>query len=143
MRLARGAHDRNRTGQTTLALLKSAGRALDNVARKHAAIACARHCQGEERPMEFNRNHYFLAGLVVLMLGIQMRMVDSFILSSESTHFLATKFPNAKGATIAQMSGGGSSGPRKTLKPPEWLGWALISAGSVLVLHSLAMPRPA
>jgi hypothetical protein len=92
--------------------------------------------------MEFNRNHYFLAGLVILMLGIQMRMVDSFVLSSESTKFLAARFPNAKGATIANMSSS-SSGPRKTLRPPEWLGWALISAGSVLVLHSLAMPRPA
>ena len=54
--------------------------------------------------MEFNRNHYFLAGLVVLFLGIQMRMVDSFILSSESTRFLASRFPNAKGATIANMA---------------------------------------
>jgi hypothetical protein len=93
--------------------------------------------------MEFNRNHYFLAGLVVLFLGIQMRMVDSFVLSSDSTRFLANKLPNARGATIARMSPEGSSGPRKTLHPPEWVGWALISFGSVLVLHSLAMPRPA
>jgi len=94
--------------------------------------------------MEFNRNHYFMAGLVVLVLGIQMRMVDSFVLSSESTRFLATRFQNAKGATFAQMvPAGSSSGPRKTLRPPEWLGWAMISFGSVLVLHSLAMPRPA
>ncbi len=93
--------------------------------------------------MEFNRNHYFLAGLVVLMLGIQVRVVDSFVLSSESTRFLATRFPNARGATLATMSPSSSSGPRKTLRPPDWLGWALISVGSVLVLHSLAMPRPA
>ncbi len=93
--------------------------------------------------MEFNRNHYFLAGLVVLFLGIQMRMVDSFVLSSESTRFLATKFTNAPGAGIATMVPAGSNaGPRKTLRPPEWLGWALISVGSVLVLHSLAMPKP-
>jgi hypothetical protein len=93
--------------------------------------------------VEFNRNHYFLAGLVVLMLGVQMRMVDSFILSSESTRFLAARFPNAKGATLASMApGSGSSGPRKTLHPPDWIGWALISIGSVLVLHSLAMPKP-
>ena len=26
--------------------------------------------------------------------------------------------------------------------PPEWLGWATVSVGSVLILHSLAMPRP-
>jgi len=94
--------------------------------------------------MEINRNHYFLAGLVILMLGIQIRMVDSFVLSSESTRFLASRLPNAKGATFATMVPAGSSaGPRKTLHPPEWLGWALLSVGSVLVLHSLAMPRPA
>jgi hypothetical protein len=94
--------------------------------------------------MEFNRNHYFLAGLVVLFLGIQMRMVDSFVLTSESTRFLATRFQSAPGAGVARMvPAGSSSGPRKTLRPPEWLGWALISIGSVLVLHSLAMPRPA
>ena len=93
--------------------------------------------------MEFNRNHYFLAGLVVLFLGVQVRMVDSFVLSSDSTRFLANKFQNARGAGIARMSPEGSSGLRKTLRPPEWLGWALISIGSVLVLHSLAMPRPA
>jgi len=93
--------------------------------------------------MEFNRKHYFLAGLVVLFVGIQMRMVDSFVLSSESTRFLAQRFQNAPGAGIARMTPSGSSGPRKTLHPPEWIGWALISLGSVLVLHSLAMPRPA
>lgn len=93
--------------------------------------------------MEFNRKHYFLAGLVVLFLGIQMRVVDSFVLSVESTRFLAHRFQNAPGAGFTRMTSTGSSGPRKTLHPPEWIGWALISLGSVLVLHSLAMPRPA
>jgi hypothetical protein len=27
------------------------------------------------------------------------------------------------------------------IHPPEWIGWMLISLGSVLVLHSLAMPK--
>ena len=29
-----------------------------------------------------------------------------------------------------------------TVKPPEWLGWCLLSLGAVLVLHSWAMPKP-
>ena len=32
--------------------------------------------------------------------------------------------------------------PKKTVRPPEWIGWCLMSVGGVLILHSLAMPRP-
>ncbi len=94
--------------------------------------------------MDFNRNHFFMAGLVLLVLGIQMRFVESFVLSSESTHFLATRMnasPPASG--LASILPSSSNMPRKTLHPPEWLGWALMSVGAVLILHSLAMPRPA
>jgi hypothetical protein len=92
--------------------------------------------------MEFNRNHYFMAGVVVLLLGLQVRMVDSFVLTSDTTRFLAQRMPNAKGATFTNLVSNENSGPRKTIRPPDWLGWAIISVGSVLVLHSLAMPRP-
>jgi hypothetical protein len=30
----------------------------------------------------------------------------------------------------------------RTVKLPVWTGWATISVGAVLVLHSLAMKRP-
>ena len=33
-------------------------------------------------------------------------------------------------------------GHAKSLQPPEWLSWCLISVGAVLCLHSLAMPKP-
>jgi len=92
--------------------------------------------------MEFNRNHYFMAGVVVLMLGLQVRLVDSFVLTSDTTRFLAQRFQKAPGASYTNMVSTSNSGPRKTLRPPDWLGWAIISFGSVLVLHSLAMPRP-
>jgi len=94
--------------------------------------------------MEFNRNHYFMAGLVLLMLGMQIRFVETFVLNSESTRFLATKFNASTPASgIAKILPSSSSMPRKAVHPPEWLGWALMSIGSVLILHSLAMPRPA
>jgi hypothetical protein len=32
--------------------------------------------------------------------------------------------------------------PRKKVRPPGWLAWALISVGGVFVLHSLAMKKP-
>jgi hypothetical protein len=90
--------------------------------------------------VDFNRNHYFIAGLVLVMLGIQLRFVQSFVLSSETTTFLATKLPTAKtgSANLARATGA----PRRTVSPPEWAGWAFLSIGAVLILHSLAMPRP-
>ena len=30
----------------------------------------------------------------------------------------------------------------RTVKPPEWLGWCLISVGGVVLLHALAMKKP-
>jgi len=95
--------------------------------------------------MEFNRNQYFLAGLVLLFLGIELRMVDSVVLTSEFTKFLGTRSEHpvvAATNTVDALMGTDIKLPPKTIRPPEWLGWALASIGSVLVLHSLAMNKP-
>ncbi len=86
--------------------------------------------------MDFNRNHYFLAGIVVLLLGIQLRVVDSFVLNESSTRFITTQTSSGKPIFPSIET------PRKVLRPPEWLGWSLMSIGSVLILHSLAMKGP-
>ena len=96
--------------------------------------------------MEINRNQYFLAGLVVLFLGLQLRLVDSYVLTEKATHFLAERTGH-KGASTAIATRNfllPAAGPpvRKELQPPDWLGYALISVGSVLILHSLSMKRP-
>ena len=38
--------------------------------------------------LEFNRNHYFAIGLIVLLLGIQFRFVESYLLSKETSQFI-------------------------------------------------------
>ncbi|HXT59096.1 MAG TPA: hypothetical protein VN699_10695 [Pirellulales bacterium] len=91
--------------------------------------------------MEFNRNHYFLAGIVLLLVGIQLRMVDAFVLNESTTRFLSQQSGGAAGAAGSILPAIGPT-PRKTVRPPEWLGWALMSVGSVLVLHALAMKGP-
>ena len=35
--------------------------------------------------MEFNRNQYFMIGLVLLFIGIELRVVDSFVLNERSS----------------------------------------------------------
>jgi len=96
--------------------------------------------------VEINRNQYFLFGLVMLFLGVQLRMVDSFVLTPEATKVLAQTVghPAAKADEIRQTAMLDSPAPvlKKTVRPPEWIGWALLSFGAVLVLHSWAMPRP-
>jgi hypothetical protein len=95
--------------------------------------------------MELNRNQYFLIGIVVVLLGIQLRMVDSYVLNAPTTKFVVEKFgaPEKQAATASfETLGGGAPAPLRTVAPPVWTGWAAISIGAVLILHSLAMPRP-
>ncbi len=94
--------------------------------------------------MDFNRHHYLIAGTLLLLLGIQLRMVDSFVLNEPSTRFLAAKFgSDAPGANAVALLPADGPLPRKEVKPPQWLGWALMSIGAVLTFQSLAMRKPA
>ena len=91
--------------------------------------------------MELNRNQFFFLGLVILLLGLQLRVVESYTLNEEATKILAEKFHRpVHGQTLSLATS--TTGARKVIVPPEWLGWCLASVGAVLILHSLAMPKP-
>lgn len=90
--------------------------------------------------MEINRNQYFMMGLVVLMFGLQLRYLSSYVLNEKTTAFLAERIGNSGGA--AKLMPANGPGVKKRITPPEWSGWATLSLGSILVLHSLAMRRP-
>lgn len=94
--------------------------------------------------MEINRNQWFMIGLVVLALGIQFRMVQSFVLNEKTTKMLAERLHQEKTVTTTFIPSLEAAPPasRRTIKPPRWLGFIMISAGIVLVFHSFAMPRP-
>jgi len=97
--------------------------------------------------MEFNRNQYFLAGLVIFLIGIQLRLVDGFVLNERATQLLAQRMQALRGQPVA--SAGESTtllasippGHTHRISPPKWLGWSLVSIGSVLILYSLALKR--
>ena len=93
--------------------------------------------------MELNRNQYFFLGVVIVLMGLQVRVVSEFVLTEEATRFLAERLhsSDSEGA-MAALSANAGAGIQKVLHPPEWLGWCLISMGAVLILHSFAMPRP-
>ena len=92
-----------------------------------------------------SRNCYYLIGLVLLFLGVEFRLVDSMTLSPEVTMFLArqTGHPIAAVSSATQtLMPEQKPTIKKSIRPPEWLGWTLLSIGSVLILHSWAMPKP-
>jgi len=95
--------------------------------------------------MDITRNQYFLAGMLLLFLGAQFRLIDSVDLSAEFTQFLAerTGHPVASvSATTQALTLTEKPVVKKNVRPPDWIGWALLSTGAVLILHSWAMKKP-
>jgi hypothetical protein len=95
--------------------------------------------------MDINRNQYFLAGLVLIFLGIEFQRIDTIVLTPECTRLLGEGDNHpavAASNLLAPLVGAEKQVAAKTIRPPEWLSWGLLSTGAVLVLHSLAMKKP-
>jgi len=95
--------------------------------------------------MKWNRNHYFAIGIVVLLFGVQLRLVESVVLSEETGQFIAKRLekqPAGAASPFSNLIAIQTPASRRTFTPPRWIGWLLISTGVVLVLHSMAM-KPA
>ena len=95
--------------------------------------------------MDLTRNQFFFAGIACLLVGIQFRVIDSFELTPQLTQFLAerTGHPLASvNAAAGALTQSDKVMARKSVQPPEWLGFSLISIGAVLVLHSFGMKKP-
>ena len=92
--------------------------------------------------MELTRNQWFMVGLVVLFVGIQFRAVESYVLNESTTQFIAERMRKSgmAGGAVSLLPAVGPAA-RRVIRPPEWLGWAVMSIGSVLILHSLALRR--
>ncbi len=96
--------------------------------------------------MDITRNQWFLIGLVLLLLGIQFRLVESFDLTARLTTFLAQRSsrPVATAAVAAQsLTDAEQPIVKKKVRPPDWLGYSLLSCGAVLILHSWSMKKEA
>ena len=70
--------------------------------------------------MEINRNQYFMCGLVLLMLGMQFRYVDSFVLNKQCSEILDKQMKNAN-PEAQQESAGIFAASTPTLASPSKL----------------------
>lgn len=95
--------------------------------------------------MDLNRNQFLFAAVFLMLLGVQFRMVGSYVLSPEATRFLAQR-AQASQDPVGAMQGSipelPATLPPKVVAPPDWLGWCLISVGAVLFFHSITMGKP-
>ncbi|TWU11042.1 hypothetical protein [Allorhodopirellula heiligendammensis] len=94
--------------------------------------------------MKLNRNRCFLVGLLLVLLGVQFRMIDSFVLNENTTRTLAKvsrKAAITPENSLDNMMLQVHPNPTKRIHPPRWLGLAMIAVGSVVSLHAVAMPR--
>ena len=95
--------------------------------------------------MDISRSQLFFVGFLFLFLGTQFRLTETITFTPEFTRFLAerTKHPALAAVEVVDAVVGKKTPlPPKTVTPPDWLGWGMLSLGSVLFLHSLAMPKP-
>lgn len=93
--------------------------------------------------MDIDRNRYFMFGVILFLLGLQFRLVDSFVLNESSTRALHkfaqhSKIADNNLATNAYMDMGS---PKKSVKPPNWVGFILLTVGGVMSLHAMVLPR--
>ncbi len=87
--------------------------------------------------MELQRKHFLVYGFLLVMLGIELRLVDTITLNEQVTKFIAAH------STPSVATGFAAIFPSPTMHqfihPPMWLGWSLLCVGTVSLLHAFPM----
>jgi hypothetical protein len=83
--------------------------------------------------------HYIYAGVLFLLLGLHLRVAESFVLSANATRVLAswTGPPAESPRGVVRQIVIDTAAPRQVVSPPRWLGWASLSVGVVLAANGL------
>jgi hypothetical protein len=83
-------------------------------------------------------------GWMVLLFGLQLRVVEAYVLTPDATRSLAEWFgtpdDSPRGA-LERLALQTDSVAHHQVRPPLWLGWAMLSAGAVMVTHGLILKR--
>lgn len=94
--------------------------------------------------MNLDRNRYFMFGVILFLLGLQFRLIDTFVLNESSTRALhriaqRSQISDRNIGTDVYMQVAPS--PKKSVRPPNWLGFVLLTVGGVMSLHAMVLPR--
>jgi len=90
----------------------------------------------------FNRHQILMAGCLVLGLGAQFRLVETYVFADSANPYieplLSFQQPAAEQIPVEHNPAGAR---QYVLHIPDWMGWLLLSVGGALVLHSLSISR--
>jgi hypothetical protein len=78
---------------------------------------------------------FYLAGIIILLFGFEAKRIDSFTLNGAASQMVN----QALGAPATGYVSSFSPAPLRTVDTPEWLGYLMLTVGSVSILHGLAM----
>ena len=94
--------------------------------------------------MSLYRNRYFFAGVLLVLMGLQFRRIESFVLNEPATRFVA-KMANKpivdNSSTLGSIFEPVTPPVRKKITPPRWFGLSLLAVGGVISLHAVSIPR--
>ena len=119
------------------------------------------------RELEMQRTSLMTTGLVLIFVGIQLNLVETFVLTPRYSNFLMEHSPRVETGMSAVPSVNNSSfnspysqaafsgnsqsnfqsspamgmGRSKTISPPSWLCWPILFLGTVVFLHGLSNRR--
>lgn len=80
---------------------------------------------------------FFVAvGIALLVLGGECLLIDSAVI----TRKVAAAEDTLSGELTSSL-GAQAKTARREVKPPEWAPWSLISAGAVVLLYSITLPK--
>ncbi len=88
-------------------------------------------------------SRFLMFGVVLALLGAQLRLVDTFVLTPKASQFVETRLRTTGIGVGPYDNTYLTSGPvaKKSFTPPRWMGWALLSVGGVLAMHGLTVQR--
>ena len=88
-------------------------------------------------------NRLLVAGILCVLIGLQFRLVESFVLNERVSGVINAKLADASTETlnVSRSSDDWWDQPdpvpmpaKRVITPPRWLGWSLISVGAVMTL---------
>jgi len=87
-------------------------------------------------------------GMILLLFGVQLRLVDTFVLTDKAAHvvqtWLGSQPATAVPATtsddlwpdLTETTSQTPPAPKREFTPPRWLGLSFLSTAAVLILGS-------